>query len=150
MDYRRLVIGDWLLSIEYGRQSRISVPLHSTPYALHQKRQRPRLYTLHPTLYTISASAPASNLSPYRLIYLPFGSVLTQMPQADAGAVRSSAGQNRNLARREINSANCSKNIVIVFGATLIRRMRVREMDKTGAVKSYLNGLWISHLSGDA
>ena len=23
-------------------------------------------------------------------------------------------------------------------------------MDKTGAVKSYLNGLWISHLSGDA
>ena len=67
MDYRRLVIGDWLLDIGYGRQSRISVPLHSTPYALHQKRQRPRLYMLHPTLYTNSASLPASNLSPFAL-----------------------------------------------------------------------------------
>ena len=47
----------------------------------------------------------ASNLSPYRLIVhhlyalisLPAkGSVLTQMPQADAGAVLSSAGQNRH------------------------------------------------------
>ena len=54
------------------------------------------------------------------------------------------------LDRRENNSVNGSKNIVIVFGAALRRRMRAREMDKTGAVKSYLNGLWISHLSGDA
>ena len=52
--------------------------------------------------------------------------------------------------RRENNSVNGSKNIVIVFGAALRRRLRAREMDKTGAVKSYLNGLWISHLSGDA
>ena len=37
-----------------------------------------------------------------------------------------------------------------LFGVALRRSMRVREMDKTGAVKSYLNGLWISHLSGDA
>ena len=78
-----------------------------------QLRRYPCLYTLHPTLYTISASAPASNLSPLALSpHLPAkGSVLTQMPQADAGAVRSSAGQNRNLDRREINAVNGSKNI---------------------------------------
>ena len=53
MDYRRLVIGDWLLDMGYGRQSRISAPLHST-------------------LYTISDSALASNLSPLALLpHLP-------------------------------------------------------------------------------
>ena len=59
-------------------------------------------------------------------------------------------GEQHKFDRRENNSVNGSKNIVIVFGAALRRRMRAREMDKTGAVKSYLNGLWISHLSGDA
>ena len=53
----------------------------------------------------------ASNLSPYRLIVhhlyalisLPAkGSVLTQMPQADAWAVRSSASQNHWLVRQNI------------------------------------------------
>ena len=39
-------------------------------------------------------------------------------------------GEQHKFDRREINSANCSKNIVIVFGATLRRRMRGREMDK--------------------
>ena len=39
----------------------------------------------------------------YALISLPAkGSVLTQMPQADAGAVRSSAGQNRRSVRQNI------------------------------------------------
>ena len=57
--YGLLGIGYWVLAIEYGRKSRISVPLHftliprastpytprftSTPYTLHQKRQRPCL-----------------------------------------------------------------------------------------------------------
>ena len=67
------------------------------------------LYTLRPMLYTKSDSDYASNLSPYRLIdhqlyaliSLPAkGSVLTQMPQADAGAVRSSASQNQRSIRR--------------------------------------------------
>ena len=69
------------------------------------------LYALRHTLYTKSDSDHASNLSPYRLIVhhlyalisLPAkGSVLTQMPQADAWAVRSSAGQNRWLVRQNI------------------------------------------------
>ena len=65
--------------------------------------------------------------------------------------------EHSKLDRREINSMKGSENIVRLFeehwklfGAALRRRMRAREMDKTGAVKSYLNGLWISHLSGDA
>ena len=49
-------------------------------------------------------------------------------------------GEHHKFDRREINSANCSKNIVILFGATLRRRMRVREMDKTESAKSYLSG----------
>ena len=58
---------------------------------------------------------------PFLLADRPFparGSVLTQMPKADAGAVRSSAGQNLRRVRRtlhfdhrEINSLNGSKNI---------------------------------------
>ena len=93
----RLVICYWWLAIGYGRQSRISVPLHFTLI--------PRASTPDTLRFTLLAPAPlplTSNLSPYRLIYLPFGSVLTQMPQADAGAVRSSAGQNRWLVRRTL------------------------------------------------
>ena len=75
------------------------------------------------------------------------------MPSADAGAVHSSASQNlhprpegdnsewfgehsklarrvRGLMKGSENIGVCSKNIVIVFGATLRRRMRGREMDK--------------------
>ena len=55
MGYWLLDMGYGLLAIGYWRQSRISVPLHSTPYALHQKRQRPRLYTLR---FTLLAPAP--------------------------------------------------------------------------------------------
>ena len=102
-------------------------------------------YTLHPTLYTISASAPASNLSPYRLIYLPFGSVLTQMPQADARAIRSSAGQNPHSRPKgdkcgewfEEHSRSFEEHWNL-FGATLRRRMREREMDK----KEPPNHIW--------
>ena len=59
--------------------------------------------------------------------------------------------------RREISSMKgsenigvCSKNIVIVFGATLRRRMRAREMDKTRAAMSHISGYGFGHLSGDA
>ena len=54
------VMSDWWLAIWYGRHCRYPClyTLHPTPYVL----------PLHPTLYTISANAPASNLSPYRLI----------------------------------------------------------------------------------
>ena len=105
--------------------------LHLTLYALHPTLYtdspaftlytlRPTLYTDAPaftlyalrfTLYTKSDSDHASNLSPYRLIVhhlyalisLPAkGSVLTQMPQADAGAVRSSASQNHWSVRQNI------------------------------------------------
>ena len=38
------------------------------------------------------------------------------------------------------NIGVCSKNIVIVFGVTLSRRVRGREMDKKRAAKSYLSG----------
>ena len=56
------------------------------------------------------ATINASNLSPYR----PFpakGSVLTQMPQADAGAVRSSAGQNRWFVRPNIIRSTEGRNV---------------------------------------
>ena len=88
MNYGPLVIGYWL---GYAALP-ISVPLRST-------------------LYTKSDSDHASKLSPYRLIVhhlyalisLPAkGSVLTQMPQADAGAVQSSAGQNHRRVRRTL------------------------------------------------
>ena len=53
-----LVIGDWLLNMG-GKAAYLRLyTLHPTPYVL----------PLHPTLYTISASDHASNLSPYRLI----------------------------------------------------------------------------------
>ena len=56
--YWVLAIGDWLLNIGGKAAIRAStlytLRFTSTPYTLHQK-----------------ASAPASNLSPYRLIYLP-------------------------------------------------------------------------------
>ena len=104
------------------------------------------------------------------------------MPSADAGAVHSSASQNLHprpkgdkfsewfgehskLARRVRGSMKgsenigvCSKNIVIVFGATLKRRMRGREMDKKRAAMSHtlaamfwtfiwrcLNVMWHQH-----
>ena len=101
MDYRRLVIGYWL-----GRFSFAAIHAF-TLYTLRFTPKAPATTPLHatPTLYTISASALASNLSPYRLIYLPFGSVLTQMPKADAGAVQSSASQNRRSVRQNIISS---------------------------------------------
>ena len=43
-----------------------------------------------PLFMPLASSPLTSNLSPAA------GSVLTQMPKADAGAVRSSAGQNRH------------------------------------------------------
>ena len=113
--YWLLAMGYWLLGIGYGQlvigyliwaALSLSVPLHSTPYTLCSM-----LYTLRFTLYTKSDSDHASNLSPYRLIVhhlyalisLPAkGSVLTQMPQADAGAVRSSASQNHWSVRQNI------------------------------------------------
>ena len=77
-----------------------------------------------------------------------------------------SSAEHHKLDRREINAVKGSENIVNSTGGrevrwkvrrtlksiwcALRRRMRAREMEKTGAVKSYLNGLWISHLSGDA
>ena len=75
--YELLVIGYWLLAIDWG--------MGLCRYLC--------LYALRHTLYTKSDSDHASNLSPYRLIVhhlyalisLPAkGSVLTQMPQADA------------------------------------------------------------------
>jgi hypothetical protein len=93
-----LAIGDWLLN-------------------LGGKAAYPCLYTLHSTLYTKSDNDHTLSLIPYRL-FPAKGSVLTQMPSADAGAVRSSAGQNLRRVRRtlhfdhrEINSVNSSKNI---------------------------------------
>ena len=86
MDYRRLAISYWLLDMG-GKAAYL------------------RLYTLRFTLLAPTPLPLTSNLSPYRLIYLPFGSVLTQMPQADAGAVRSSAGQNRRSVRQNIISS---------------------------------------------
>ena len=76
MDYRRLVIGDWLLdigywllAIEYGLLNmggKAAYPclytLHPTLYTKSDSAHASTPYTLHPTLYTISASAPASNL----------------------------------------------------------------------------------------
>ena len=94
------------------------------------------------------------------------GSVLTQMPQADAGAVRSSAGQNLHPWPWERGSKKGSENITIrpkgdkfgkqfeehwkLFGAALRRRMRAREMDKTRAAMSHISGYGFGHLSGDA
>ena len=131
MNYWPLVIGYWLWDIGYwvlamgewlfdmggivAIRAFTLYTLHSMLYALH-----PTLYTDSPaftlyalrfTLYTKSDSDHASNLSPYRLIVnhlyalisLPAkGSVLTQMPQADAGAVRSSASQNHWSVRQNI------------------------------------------------
>ena len=56
MGYWVLAIGDWVLAMWYGRQSRISVPLHSTAY------------TLRFTLQAIATMPFASNLSPFRLM----------------------------------------------------------------------------------
>ena len=57
------------------------------------------------------------------------GSVLTQLLKADAGAVQSSAGQNRRRVRRallfdrrKINPVKCSKNIVNSTGGREVRR----------------------------
>ena len=84
-----------------------------------------------------------------------FGRTSYLLPKGDKSSEM--FGEHSKLDRRERGSKKGSKNIVRLFeehwklfGAALRRRMRVREMDKTGAVKSYLNGLWISHLSGDA
>ena len=95
--YELLAIGYWLLAIDLS--------MELCRYLC--------LYALRHTLYTKSDSDSdhASNLSPYRLIdhqlyaliSLPAkDSVLTQMPQADARAVRSSAGQNRWSVRQNI------------------------------------------------
>ena len=56
MGYRLLVIGYWIWAAKP----------HIRAFTLYT--DSPCLYTRHSTLYTISASAPASNLSPYSLI----------------------------------------------------------------------------------
>jgi hypothetical protein len=114
-------MGHWLLAWLCGSAAICA----STPYALH--------FTLKATATTpLSFRLIAvSHHHLYALISLPArGSVLTQMPQADAGAVRSSAGQNRHprpkgdkcsewfeehykFDRRERSSMKGSKNIEI-------------------------------------
>ena len=83
------MIGDWQLNIG----GKAAYPCLS-PYSL------------------ITSSPLTSNLIACK------GSVLTQMPQADAGAVRSSAGQNLHPRPWERGSKKGSKNIEIY----LVRR----------------------------
>ena len=92
-------VGDWLLAIGYWRLA--------IGYGLLVMG-----YWLWAGVCGVPLSVPFASSSAK-------GSVLTQMPSADAGAVRSSAGQNLRRVRRtlrfdhrEINSVNSSKNIV--------------------------------------
>ena len=102
MDYRRLVIGDWLLDMGYGRQSRISVPLHSTPY------------TLRFTLQAIATMPLAFNLSPYRLIVCQrqcFDADAKQMQERyEVARVKTSEEfeEHSKIVRRTLKSIWCS------------------------------------------
>ena len=132
----QLVIGNWWLAIGYG---------------IWAAKPHIRAFTLYTLSFTLLAPAPLPLtfrlIASFTCLLAVFWRRCRRQMQERYEVARV---KTETLDRREINSANCSKNIVIVFGATLSRRMRAREMDKTGAVKSYLNGLWISHLSGDA
>ena len=90
-----------------------------------------RAFTRYSLRFTLLAIAPlplASNFSPHCALSAK-GSVLTQMPQADAGAIQSSAGQNLRKVRRalhfdhrEISSLDRSEghcNIVVVSSSML-------------------------------
>ena len=90
--YWVLAIGDWLLDMGGKAAYPCLYTLHLTLYALH-----PTLYTDSPA-FTLKATATTpltfrliavSHHHLYALISLPAkGSVLTQMPQADAEALR--------------------------------------------------------------
>ena len=58
-------------------------------------------------------------------------------------------GEQHKFDRREIYSVNGSKNIVIVFGAALRRRMRGEKWTNNSCQITF-ERLWFGHLSGDA
>ena len=164
-------MSDWWLAIWYGRHCRypclytlhrFPVPLHPTLYTKSASDHAFTRYTLRFTLLTPATLPLTSRLiASFTCLLAVFWRRCRRQMQERYEVARVKTTEefeeHYKFDRREISSMKgsenigvCSKNIAIVFGATLWRRMREIEMDKTGAVKSYLNGLWISHLSGDA
>ena len=152
-----LAIGDWWLVIGYWIWAAKPHIRAFTLYTLHFTLI-PRAFTRYTLRFTLKAPAPlpltSRLIASFTCLLAVFWRRCRRQMQERYEVARvktdSQFGEQHKFDRRENNSVNGSKNIVIVFGATLRWRMRVREMDKTGAVKSYLNGLWISHLSCDA
>ena len=113
-------MGYWLLDMGYGIWA-IGYWLLVIGYWLCDmggKAAYPCLYTLHPTLYTISASAPASNLSPLAISpHLPafwqcFDAATKQMQQRYiVSRVKTDVVFGRTLILRR--TMNGSKNNVI-------------------------------------
>ena len=96
MNYWPLVIGYWLLAWLCGFADICASTLYALRFTLKATATTPLTFRL----------IASSHHHLYALISLPArGSVLTQMPQADAGAVRSSAGQNRWSVRQNIKSS---------------------------------------------